>query len=129
MKARIASMPGSLRVCAAALGFSLLSTSFALATPGTDAQRAACTPDVFRLCSSDIPNVTRIVACLKREKSRLSPACQQVFNTQTPPAATTASATRSLGASGEEDPCAFQDPQHPSQKDWHGWCGPAASTR
>ncbi len=46
---------------------------------GSAEERAACTPDVFRLCSSEIPNVDRIVACMKREKTRLSPACRAVF--------------------------------------------------
>ena len=46
---------------------------------GTEQQRAACTPDVFRLCSWEIPNVDRIVTCLRREKSQLSPGCRQVF--------------------------------------------------
>jgi hypothetical protein len=56
------------------------------ATPSlaaTAEERAACTPDVFRLCSSDIPNVERIVACMKRERSKLSPACAAVFRPQT----------------------------------------------
>ena len=47
---------------------------------GTRAQRMACSGDVWRLCSSAIPNVDRIVACLKRERARLSPGCQSVFN-------------------------------------------------
>ena len=47
---------------------------------GSAEERAACTPDVFRLCSSEIPNVDRIVACMKREKTRLSPACRAVFH-------------------------------------------------
>jgi hypothetical protein len=47
---------------------------------GTRAQRIACTSDVWRLCSAAIPSVDRIVACLKREKSNLSPACAAVFN-------------------------------------------------
>ena len=42
-------------------------------------ERAACTPDVLRLCSSDIPNVERIVTCMKRERSKLSPACAMVI--------------------------------------------------
>ena len=46
---------------------------------GTAEQRAACTPDVFRLCASEIPNVDRIVMCLKREKPRLSAGCKAVF--------------------------------------------------
>jgi hypothetical protein len=47
---------------------------------GTTDQQAACTPDVFRLCWNDIPSYERIVACLKREKPRLSEACRAVFN-------------------------------------------------
>ena len=47
---------------------------------GTRAQRMACSGDVWRLCSSAIPSVDRIVACLKRERARLSPGCQAVFN-------------------------------------------------
>jgi len=52
-------------------------SSFAL---GTEEQRAACTPDVFRLCASQIPNVDAIVACLKTNKKNLSAGCQAVFN-------------------------------------------------
>ena len=46
---------------------------------GTSEQRAACTPDVFRLCSAEMPNVDRIVACLKRERPNLSKPCQTVI--------------------------------------------------
>jgi len=46
---------------------------------GTEEQRVACTPDVLRLCSWEIPNVDRIVACLRREKSELSAGCRQVL--------------------------------------------------
>jgi hypothetical protein len=46
---------------------------------GTEEQRAACTPDVLRLCSWEIPNVDRIVACLRREKSQLIAGCRQVL--------------------------------------------------
>jgi hypothetical protein len=47
---------------------------------GTDEQRVACTGDVFRLCWSEIPNVTAIVGCLKRERPRLSEGCRAVFD-------------------------------------------------
>ena len=53
-------------------------TSAALAQ-GTAEQRAACTPDAFRLCSAEIPNVSRIVACMQKNKAQLSPACRAVF--------------------------------------------------
>jgi hypothetical protein len=45
----------------------------------TTAQQEACRPDVFRLCGSDIPDVGRIVACLRGNESRLSAACHQVM--------------------------------------------------
>jgi hypothetical protein len=47
---------------------------------GTDAEQRACTPDVFRLCSAAIPSERRIVACLKSNKAKLSPACRKVVS-------------------------------------------------
>ncbi|KMO43114.1 hypothetical protein VQ02_00950 [Methylobacterium variabile] len=46
----------------------------------TSAQRAACTPDVWRLCAGEIPSIPGITACLRREKPKLSPACREVMN-------------------------------------------------
>jgi hypothetical protein len=46
---------------------------------GSDAQRSACTPDVFRLCGQYIPDATAIVGCLKTQRANLSPACRAVF--------------------------------------------------
>jgi hypothetical protein len=52
-------MPGEASFILAALAYLTCSTpSLAL---GTDEQRAACMPDVFRLCSAQIPNVDAIV--------------------------------------------------------------------
>ena len=51
---------------------------------GTSDQQAACTPDVFRLCWDDIQNVSRIVACLRRQRPSLSPACRAVFDASAP---------------------------------------------
>lgn len=42
-------------------------------------QRRLCTPDVFRLCSSEIPDVERITACMRRQRAQLSAACRSVF--------------------------------------------------
>ena len=47
--------------------------------PGHDAQQDACRPEVFRLCSSSIPDVGEIVACLRDNEPRLSEACHQVM--------------------------------------------------
>jgi hypothetical protein len=41
--------------------------------------RAACTGDVFRYCSSAIPNLTRIIGCLKQQKRNISKPCQAVM--------------------------------------------------
>ena len=60
---------------------SLPTTSFAL---GTDEERGACTPDVFRLCGSEIPNVDRIIACMKSKRASLSSACRLVFERPEP---------------------------------------------
>jgi len=53
----------------------LLASSSAFAQ-GTSEQRAACTGDVFRLCSAEIPSVSRIITCMKANYSRLSPGCK-----------------------------------------------------
>lgn len=55
------------------------SSTLAQENRGTEQQRVACTPDVLRLCSWEIPNVDRIISCLRREKSQLSAGCRQVF--------------------------------------------------
>jgi len=46
----------------------------------TAEDRAACRPDVFRLCAGEIPNRNRITACLYRKRSQLSPPCAAVFS-------------------------------------------------
>ena len=43
-------------------------------------QRAACTPDVQRLCNQYIPDVQAIVGCLKAQQASLSAACADVFS-------------------------------------------------
>ena len=51
---------------------------------GTRAQQDACRPNVFRFCSSEIPNVRRITACLLANYERLSPDCAAVFAEEQP---------------------------------------------
>ena len=46
---------------------------------GTLEQQLACTPDVFRLCGEQIPDVNRIVACLRQNTPQLSGPCRAVF--------------------------------------------------
>jgi hypothetical protein len=42
-------------------------------------QQRLCTGDVFRLCSSEIPSVERITACMMRQRASLSEGCRRVF--------------------------------------------------
>jgi hypothetical protein len=83
MKARLAQGAARLRRCRRASAFGLLLTLIASgsagAQQGTPEQRRACTPDVYRLCAGEIPNARAITACLRRQKSSLSPACAAVF--------------------------------------------------
>ncbi|MGY3440396.1 MULTISPECIES: hypothetical protein [unclassified Bradyrhizobium] len=46
---------------------------------GTWEQQMACTPDVMRLCSDQIPDTNRIVACLRQNTALLGSSCRAVF--------------------------------------------------
>jgi hypothetical protein len=55
------------------------SAAFADDYRGTMEQQMACTPDVWRLCSDQIPDANRIVACLQQNTPQLSSTCRAVF--------------------------------------------------
>jgi ABC-type molybdate transport system permease subunit len=46
----------------------------------SDEARAQCTGDAFRLCSSEIPNISKITACMVKNKSSLSAGCRAVMD-------------------------------------------------
>src|ERR1700756_4927316 len=73
-------MVGRVRL-ALALGLLLVLPAAAPASAdlATPEQKRACTPDVYRLCAGEIPNVRAITACLRRQKASLSEACRAVF--------------------------------------------------
>ena len=54
---------------------------------GTPEQRAACAPDAFRLCSSYIPDPTRVEHCLRQSTSDLRDACRSIFEQSAGPVA------------------------------------------
>ena len=68
----------------------LFATGFALAALGTAAnaytaeQQQMCTGDAMRLCSSEIPDVDRVTACMIRLRAQLSPGCRQFFRDAEP---------------------------------------------
>lgn len=39
-----------------------------------------CTGDAFRLCSSEIPNIPKITACMFKNRAALSPGCRAVMD-------------------------------------------------
>lgn len=39
-----------------------------------------CTGDAFRLCSSEIPNIPKITACMRKHRSQLSAGCRAVMD-------------------------------------------------
>jgi hypothetical protein len=71
----------------------LTATIFALAALSTAAnahtpeQEQMCTGDAMRLCSSEIPDVDRVTACMVQKRAQLSDGCKAVFH-YVPPAAT-----------------------------------------
>jgi hypothetical protein len=66
------------------LTFTIAITAIGLsASPGqafSSEAREMCTGDAMRLCSDEIPNVSRIAACMHRKKAQLSPGCRAVMN-------------------------------------------------
>jgi hypothetical protein len=64
---------------ALSVALSIMGQNGAFAQQGTPEQQQACQPDVMRLCGNFIPDVDRIVACLKYNERNLNPACHDVF--------------------------------------------------
>jgi len=65
-------------VLAVAASFSALSTTSSFAF-SAEAQQM-CTSDAFRLCSSEIPNIPKITACMIKHRSDLSTGCRAVMD-------------------------------------------------
>ena len=65
-------------VAAFAVSFSALSSSASFAF-SAEAQQM-CTSDAFRLCSSEIPNIPAITACMSKHKADLSTGCRTVMD-------------------------------------------------
>jgi hypothetical protein len=63
-----------------ACGIAIQTPAFCEEYRGTFEQQMACTPDVFRLCGEQIPDVNRIVTCLRQNTPQLSGPCRAVFD-------------------------------------------------
>jgi hypothetical protein len=65
-------------VLAFAVSVSALSSSQSFAF-SAEAQQM-CTGDAFKLCSSEIPNIPAITACMIKHRSQLSSGCRVVMD-------------------------------------------------
>ncbi len=70
----------NLRLCVLVAVVFFQTTVFADDNRGTPQQRAACTPDAFRLCAGYIPDAGRVENCLRQKKFDLSGPCRSVFD-------------------------------------------------
>jgi hypothetical protein len=77
---RIVSTPRSL-VCALAIAVAAaaMPTASYAEDRGSAEQREACTPDVLRLCMSSIYSVKAILACMAKNKDKLSNRCRSLL--------------------------------------------------
>jgi hypothetical protein len=78
----MSSFRNSARDFACGAAFTLALSYLLLPTAGhayTQEEQQACQPDAFRLCSSEIPDVDRVTACMVAKRSQLSPQCRQFF--------------------------------------------------
>ena len=71
------------------LALTCLAPDTAAAQPAAINPEQACRDDAFRLCNDYVPDIPQIVACLKRERQNLSPACAVVFAVPEPDPAPT----------------------------------------
>jgi hypothetical protein len=46
----------------------------------TEEARQQCTGDAFKLCSSEIPNVSAVTACMMKHRAQLSPGCRSAMD-------------------------------------------------
>ena len=79
MRMKSIALPLATFLAALTTGIAVQSAARADENRGTMEQQMACTPDVWRLCSDQIPDVDRIVACLRQNTPNLSNECRAVF--------------------------------------------------
>ena len=76
-----ASSSSTFRQAGLVLAFAIsLSLSAAASAAYADDAQQMCTGDAFRFCSSEIPDIPRITACMIKHRAELSPGCRAVMN-------------------------------------------------
>jgi hypothetical protein len=69
-----------LTILAAAITFAAHSSAFAQDFTGE--QRAACKGDYDKFCKGTMPGGGRVLACLNKQRDKLSDACKKVVDAQ-----------------------------------------------
>ncbi len=46
----------------------------------TEEARQQCTGDAFKLCSSEIPNVSAVTTCMMKHRAQLTPGCRSAMD-------------------------------------------------
>jgi hypothetical protein len=67
---------GLVLAVAASISAMTSSASFAFSAEA----QAQCSGDAFRLCSSEIPNIPKITACMMKHRADLSTGCRAVMD-------------------------------------------------
>jgi hypothetical protein len=77
-----ASFTDKVRQAGLVLGFALSLSAMASTQSFaySEEARAQCTGDAFRLCSSEIPNIPAITACMMKHRAQLSQGCRTVMD-------------------------------------------------
>ena len=77
-----ASFADKVRQAGLVLGFALSLSAMASTQSFaySEEARAQCTGDAFKLCSSDIPNVSAVTACMMKHRTQLTPGCRSAMD-------------------------------------------------
>ena len=70
----------------------------------TPEEQQACSPDAFRLCGPEIPDVDRVTVCMIRHKAELSPPCRVLFGPSEPERSAPAGRPLSIRPATERKP-------------------------
>ena len=75
-------IPSKIRDASLAIGVAICVTAFSptASFAYTAEAQQMCTGDAFRLCSSEIPNIPAITACMMKHRADLSPGCRAVMD-------------------------------------------------
>jgi hypothetical protein len=68
------------RIAATLIATAALSASSGASLAYTQEAAQMCTNDAFRLCSSEIPNIPKITACMRAHRTALSSGCRTVMD-------------------------------------------------